>query len=51
MAKWESSKADLKIDRAGEKRTGKSHKEWEGSKEDKKADAKGKAKLKMKGKK
>lgn len=40
MKKWEGSKADRRIDTAGEKRTGMTHKEWERSPADKKADAK-----------
>ncbi len=36
---WEGSKQDRKIDAAGEKRTGMTHKQWEGSAQDKKADA------------
>lgn len=40
MKKWEGSKADKKIDRAGAKKAGVSLKKWEGSKADKKADKK-----------
>jgi hypothetical protein len=39
MRKWEDSKADRKIDAAGQKRTGMTPAQWEKSPQDKKADA------------
>jgi len=50
MKKWEGSKEDQKVDRAGEKRTGMTHKQWEASPQDKKADDAARKKLEKKGK-
>ena len=43
--KWEGSKADMKVDRAGAKKAGISQKSWEGSKADEKADRAGAKKM------
>jgi hypothetical protein len=39
MAKWEGSKADRAVDKAGAKKAGVSAKKWEGSAADRKKDA------------
>ena len=48
MRKWEGSKADKKIDKAGAKKAGVSMKKWEGSKADEAADRKAMKKRKKK---
>jgi hypothetical protein len=48
MKKWEGSKADKKIDKAGAKKAGVSLKKWEGSKADEAADRKAMKKRKKK---
>lgn len=45
MAKWEDSKEDRKIDKAGAKKAGMKMAKWENSAADKRADAKGRKKM------
>ncbi len=49
MKKFEASKADKKMDKAGAKKAGVSAKAWEGSKMDKKADKTAMKKMGKKG--